>query len=394
MDKLKKKNIMKRIISLILLTGLSLMLKAEERHGLLHVDRTMQQISDSSTYSTQGIADYINSEFFTQEEKARAIFFWIAENIYYDYENMYSNSNLKSENILRTRKGVCRDFTKLYSDIALKVGIKTYTIAGYTRKKKIVNYDMHTWCAVMIDSIRYLIDPTWGSGYLEDNLYIKEINNDFFMVRPDRFIKTHIPFDPLWQFSNYPITKREFRERKLKSNNRKVFFNFIDTLKVYEKQAEIDQLINTCSRIKANGIASYLDHDNLYHLRSAIKKWNDRKSEEQYNLALKNFNEGIILSNEYVDYQNKYYLPYMCDAEVKQMLDNIENAFNLSLSQLNLIKNSSSYLKININHLYKSIEISINDLNDKKKKLDKYLKIAKEYRKTLSLNKESKSNNE
>ena len=180
----------------------------------------------------------------------------------------------------------------------------------------------------------------------------------------------------------------------MKSNNREVFFNFIDTLSVYEKQTEIDRLINTCSRIKNNSISSYLDHDNLNHLRNEIKNKNDRKCEEQYNLALKYFHKGIILSNEYIDYKNKYYLPYKSDVEVKQMLDNIENEFNLSLSQLKLIENVSSYWKINIDHLYVLIDIGFKGLNDNKMKLEKYLNIAREYRKSLSLKKELKSYNE
>jgi len=384
---------MKKIFLLLLFIGLSVLIMAQKNKKFLRVDRTMQLISDSSTYSTQDIAEYINTELFTQKDKARAIFLWIAENIYYDYENMYSDSNLNCDEILKIRKGVCRDFTKLYSDIAVKVGVKTHTITGYTRKKKHVNYDMHSWCASYIDSVWYLIDPTWGAGSIINNHNTREINNDYFMVRPDRFIKTHIPFDPLWQFLNYPITKKEFQTGISKSNNDEVFFNFIDTLKEYDNQSEIEQLMNASIRIKTNGIASYLDHDNLRHLMNAIKNLNDRKSEEQYNLALKIFNEGIILSNEYVDYQNKYYLPYKTDAEVKQMLDNIENKFNSSLFQLKLIQNSSSYLKINIDHLYMLIDIALNDLNNQKKKLDKYLKIAKKYRQSISLNKELKSNN-
>ncbi|MCZ4694058.1 hypothetical protein DWB61_02850 [Ancylomarina euxinus] len=381
---------MKRIISLILIIGFSFTLKAQKSRKLSHVDKIMHQISDSSSHYTQSIADYVNTEFVTQKEKARAIFFWIAKNIYYDCDSMFSYSNLKSDEILKTRKGVCRDFTNLYSEIANKVGIKTYIITGYTRELKLVNYNMHAWCASMIDSTWYLIDPTWGSGSIKNNLYIKDLNNDYFMMRPERFIKTHIPFDPLWQFSNYPITKREFHESKSKASKRVVSFNFINTLKAYEKQTEIERLISICSRIKSNGISCYLDYDNLQHLRAEIQKSYDKINTEYYNLALKNFNEGIILSNEYIDYKNKYYIPYKSDEEIKEMLDEVDQLFNLSLSQLKLVKNVSSNLKINVDYLYISIDKALNDLNDTKMKLGKYLKIAKEYRKSLSTNKEFK----
>lgn len=382
---------MKRIFLLILLISFSVIIKAQKHSEYIYVDRLMLQINDSSIYSTHDIASYINKKIFTQKEKARAIFIWVAENIEYDYKNMYSDSSLNSDEILKNRKGVCRDYIRLYAEIAKKVGLKTYNITGYTRKMKRINYDMHAWCAVMLDSMWYFIDPTWGSGYLKNNRYVKEVNNDYFMVKPGRFIKTHIPFDPLWQFSNYPITKLEFQNRKWKSKNKEVFFNFIDTLKRYDHQTEIERLLNTAYRIKNNGISSYIDYYNLNQLKIRIKNIYDRKAVEQYNIALKYFNDAIILSNKYITYRNKYYLPYKSDANIKQMLNDIEDSLILSQNQLKLIKNKSSSLKVNIDYLNRFINIELNDLNETKKKLKEYLKVAKVYRQSLSQKEEVNS---
>jgi len=382
---------MKRIFLLILLVNFFVIIKAQKHSEFTYVDRIMLQISDSSIYSTHDLARYINKKFFTQKEKARAIFIWVAENINYDYENMYVDSSLNSDEILKNRKGVCRDYTRLYSDIAKKVGLKTYIITGYTRKMKQINYDMHTWCAVMIDSMWYFIDPTWGSGYLKSNRYFKDVDDSYFMVKPVRFIKTHIPFDPLWQFSNYPITKLEFQNRKWKSKNKEVFFNFIDTLKRYDHQTEIERLLNTAFRIKNNGISSYIDYYNLNQLKIRIKNIYNRIAIEQYNKALKYFNDAIILSNKYIAYRNKYYLPYKSDANIEQMLNDIEDSLILSQNQLKLIKNKSSSLEVNINYLDRFIILELNDLNDTKKKLKEYFKVAKVYRKSLSQKEEVNS---
>ena len=70
---------MKKIIILIFLIGLFFELKAQRSNKLFNVDKTMLQISDSSTFSTQTIAEYINLKFFTQSKKARAIFIWISD---------------------------------------------------------------------------------------------------------------------------------------------------------------------------------------------------------------------------------------------------------------------------------------------------------------------------
>jgi len=211
------------------------------------------------------------------------------------------------------------------------------------------------------------------------------------MVKPVRFIKTHIPFDPLWQFSNYPITKLEFQNRKWKSKNKEVFFNFIDTLKRYDHQTEIERLLNTAFRIKNNGISSYIDYYNLNQLKIRIKNIYNRIAIEQYNKALKYFNDAIILSNKYIAYRNKYYLPYKSDANIEQMLNDIEDSLILSQNQLKLIKNKSSSLEVNINYLDRFIILELNDLNDTKKKLKEYFKVAKVYRKSLSQKEEVNS---
>jgi len=371
----------KKIVLIILLIGFFIELKAQKSTMFINIDRTMMQIPDSSAFSTQSIAEYINSRFFTQSEKARAVFIWVAENIYYDVDNMYSDTTLEIDEVLKTRKGVCSDFANLYSDIANKIGIKTYIITGYTRKNKRINYNPHAWCASMIDSTWYLVDPTWGSGHITDRRYIKEINNDYFMIKPKRFIKTHIPFDPLWQFLNYPITKREFLEGRIKPADEEFFFNFIDTIKIYDKRSEIEQLTNTYIRIKTNGVTSFLDQVTLYHLKLDFYQ---KRTEELYNLAFKLYYDGMLLSNKYIAYKNNYYLPYKNDSSIKLMLNDIENIFNLSLSRLDEIKNSPSYLKIHISNLYKFINREIASLNEDKKKLEEYLKIAEKYRKSLS----------
>ena len=49
----------------------------------------MDKIPDSLTTSTSGIANYINENFKSEDEKIRAVFYWTASNISYDVPNMY-----------------------------------------------------------------------------------------------------------------------------------------------------------------------------------------------------------------------------------------------------------------------------------------------------------------
>jgi len=120
-----------RIILIVLLLLLNGKAESQTRKEFNAVNRVVLQIPDSLTYSTQNIANYIDSKFDKQKEKAMAIFCWIVENIQYDYNSRYlldnsEGSNINNERTLKTRRGVCFNYSNLYCDIAKQVGIKTY----------------------------------------------------------------------------------------------------------------------------------------------------------------------------------------------------------------------------------------------------------------------------
>jgi transglutaminase/protease-like cytokinesis protein 3 len=52
--------------------------------------------------------------------------------------------------------------TKIFKEIANKVGIDTETISGYTKQNGAVDPMSHAWCASKIDNQWYIFDPTWG----------------------------------------------------------------------------------------------------------------------------------------------------------------------------------------------------------------------------------------
>jgi len=249
---------------------------------------------------------------------------------------------------------------------------------------KHVNQNPHAWCVSMIDTSWYMIDPTWGSGYIQNSNYIKKINNNFFKIQPNSFIKSHIPFDPLWQFLNYPITKQEFHHGTSKSKNENLYFNFIDTLKIYESQSSFNRLLSSSIRIESNGICCYLDYDNLSDIKFNIKVHYKKVDKELFNSAANQYKKGIFMLNEYIGYANKYYVPYKSDSEIRQMLEDIRITFNLALQQLEKSKYLTSSLENEIHQLKKSINQALVELKKQKNSLDKYLEIAKKYRETLS----------
>jgi hypothetical protein len=377
-------------LGLIMITvlGLSLSLNAQKNIEYSAIDKVMIQIPDSLTKTTQGISDYVKLNFSKPADKSRAIFIWIAKNIQYDIDNMfainfYQKTNEIIDKVLINRKGICMSYAELFNDIANKVGIKTFVISGYTKQNGFVDYIPHAWCASMIDSVWFFFDPTWGSGYIQNGKFVKQINNYYYKTKPEQLVKSHMPFDPLWQFLNYPITNQEFYEGKTQINNKKDFFNFMDTLQLFEKQSEIEQLIASSNRIEKNGVKNSLVFDRLQHNKREIEYFNSKKVVDSYNSAVNSFNTGINLLNTFIDYRNKQFTPKRPDAEIKQMVDTVDFLFNQTKLNLNTLKNPDSNLAISITQLNKSLNDATVNLNDQKAFVDKYLKSGKLTRKTL-----------
>ena len=287
-----------KILFLLALTFQSIFAQKRIVNEYSDVDKKALQLPDSLTKTTDGIAGYIVANFKTDKDKSRAIFIWIASNIQYDIDNMfalnfYEKREDKITKPLKTRKGICENYASLFTDICLKSGLKSFVIEGYTKQNGFTDYIPHAWSAALIDSAWFLFDPTWGSGYVSNSKFYRKINNDYCKSNPSVLIKSHMPFDYLWQFLNYPITNQEFYEGKTLQDKTKPFFNFIDSIQLYEKQTHINRLIASAYRVEKNGLKNSLIFDRLQHLKLEIENDGQTKAVNLYNSAVADYNESI-----------------------------------------------------------------------------------------------------
>jgi len=350
------------------------------------VDKIALTIPDSLTTSSKDIADHINTLALSDENKLRVIYIWITKNIQYDTEKKYSFDQDSTDIIaktLNTRKGVCTNYAELYSSIANKVGVKSNIIYGYTIQNGQVDYNPHSWCVSIIDSNWYMFDPTWGSGFIQNSKFIQHIDDNYFKMSPDRAIKTHMPFDPLWQLLNYPISNLEFCNKNTYQRNENILFNFNDTLKAYEKQSDIKRLISKRERIANNGINSFLIFTIIQQLDTQIATYYQENTYRKYDLALHAYKEGIYMLNRFIEHKNNQFLPNSGDLYLKQKLDEIENSFAESIVNLGSIDKPSIKLEKSIGQLYKSIDAIMKNVNEHSLFLDKFMKTPEKDRKSL-----------
>jgi len=379
--------ILKLIIFFVLFTNTIFAQKTALNEYSL-IDKKALQLPDSLTKTTEDISNYILTNFVSDKDRARAIFIWIASNIRYDIENMYAINfyEKKEDKIskpLKTRKGICENYASLFTDICLKSGIKSFVVEGYTKQNGFTDYLSHAWSAALIDSSWFLFDPTWGSGYINGGKFYKKINNDYYKVNPSSLIKSHIPFDYLWQFLYYPVTNLEFYEGRTQQNKAKEYFNFNDSIQLYEKQTYIDQLISSAYRVEKNGVKNSLIFDRLQHLKLEIENERQNKTIDIYNSAIIDYNDGVNAFNEFINYRNKQFTPKKSDTEIQNMIDVSENKLKEAKSKTIQISTTDANTLNMLRQLLKSIDDVSTQVAQQQEWLKLYFSKGKSGRKSM-----------
>ncbi len=178
------------------------------------------------------LAKSITAPFNTDEEKVRAIFRWITENVAYDVaalklnnqtmnvryktndpknviEGKWEDSYFKyASKVLSKKKAICEGYATLFYELCRLNNIKCEVVIGYadetfgykTGKNKIVRYKKrkdfktnHAWNKVFINNQWYYLDATWASGFCDERLtkFTKHLDNYYYLTPEDELFPTH-----------------------------------------------------------------------------------------------------------------------------------------------------------------------------------------------------------
>lgn len=352
------------------------------------IDKKIAAIPSNLTTSTDGIAAYINDNFKSESDKIRAIFFWTASNISYDVKNAFSlnpnkTASEKIEKALKTKKGVCIHYAEVFNAIANKVGIKSLIIEGYTKQNGKISALPHAWCAANIDNKWYVFDPTWGSGYLSNGQFSKKINNYYFKSEPSKIISSHIAFDYLWQFLNYPISNLEFYDGKVQVDKSKKYFDFDAELKRQDSLSDIERVSESIKRIEANGIKNKMIYDYLTSKRKELEIHNQNKNIEKLNSIATEYNQAIVLLNDFINYRNKKFKPSLPDYEILQMIKRPKEALAKCRKDIITVGFVGVENESNLRSIKKSINEALAQAEEYESFVKDYLSKSKLVRKTL-----------
>ena len=378
-------------LTLLLCLCFSLFALAQSTARYVDTDVRIMQIPKSSTRTVGDIATYIKANLSTDEEKARAAFYWISQTISYDIASMnstnyYENEQQVVDEVMKSRKGVCMHYAALMSRICNRVGVKTFVVGGYTRQNGKVDILSHAWNVSFVNGKWQIIDPTWGTGQIVNGKFVRQLNNEFFLMQPEEGIKSHCPFDPMWQLLQYPIDNNNFSKGIVAIDKSKPLFSFNDSIAAYEKADELTRQKAALRRMENNGINSKLLQENQQQIKNRINGIQKNTSIETFNNAVNTLNQAVNDLNEFINYRNKQFTPKRSDAALKLMLENVETILARYKTEVAGITYADAGIKYSLSEINKTVQSLEEALAEQRTFLDKYLSTAKIFRKSLFYN--------
>jgi transglutaminase/protease-like cytokinesis protein 3 len=180
----------------------------------------------------------IQNDFSTDEERVRAAFVWLTQNMVYERTNddifrtgqriSYQSESGRRDQIRRvvlnwiekafiSRKGVCLEYSLILNELCLQFGLPSRVIVGVAKTdirfvKGKESFKNHTWNAVQLDGVWKLMDPTWASGHLDlvSKKFIRKQIDHYYFTKPEEFIKHHYPTNAEWQLLDDPVDIEQF----------------------------------------------------------------------------------------------------------------------------------------------------------------------------------------
>lgn len=234
-------------------------------------------------------------------EPVRAIFDWIAKEVDYDMASLedlpaYSHPSELLDSVWENRSGVCMHYAELMNAWCKKAGYESVVVNGYTMNQREVDRRYgHSWNAVKVDGKWRLYDATWASGYRQGKRFVKKYDAKWYDVKPSEFIYSHVPFDPVWQLLDRPLTSKEISAKTSAKTHQTLDYRTIIADENQQDAIEKDRA--QLARIQAFGDDNPLVAKEVERIDNNIEIQIFKRGVDSYNSSIDIFNGFIAHYN-------------------------------------------------------------------------------------------------
>ncbi len=186
------------------------------------VDATVSALGAMAELNVAQIAEAITKPFSDKEQKARAIYYWIANNIAIDAKKTKAQDtrNSEPEKTIAFRSATPFGFSLLVQEMCSDANIRCLSVDGY------VNFSAEeiedgsgeknfSWNVVQLDQSPdkwFYVDACKAAGSLDPKMsvFTKKFTSGYFFARRDLFNLDHYPENSAWQLGKGPKSLKEF----------------------------------------------------------------------------------------------------------------------------------------------------------------------------------------
>ncbi len=178
------------------------------------VDNFVKKLGPLTGFNVAVIADTLTRTLTDKKDKARAIFYWIANNIALDPKAIKMNDKRKilPEEVAAARKTTPLGFSLLVQEMCSWAKIRCLSVDGYVKnfpedinnKADEIN---HSWNVVQLGQSPeewFYVDAAKASGYLDkkQSVFTKYFTSEYFFAEKSLFNLDHFPDNNAWQLGS------------------------------------------------------------------------------------------------------------------------------------------------------------------------------------------------
>ena len=186
------------------------------------VDDFVTKLGALDSQNVAQITEALTLKIEDKEQKARAIFFWIANNIALDAKAVKTMDQRKSlpEDVVKFRKATALGFAKLFQEMSSLANIRCLVVDGYVKNSIDELNDPadeinHSWNVIQLGPSPdkwYFVDAARATGTLDKKmtLFTKDFTSAYFFANKSLFNLDHYPDNGAWQLGGGPRSLKEF----------------------------------------------------------------------------------------------------------------------------------------------------------------------------------------
>jgi hypothetical protein len=182
-----------------------------------YVDDAVAKFGAMPAENVAVIAETITKGFKENEQKARAIYFWIASNIAIDPKATKQNDvkNIDPEKVVASRRATPLGFSLLVQEMCSAAKIRCLSVDGYVKNfaqeiNEKADEKNYSWNVVQLGKSPetwYYIDACRASGFLDKDqkVFTKKFTSQYFFADKKLFNLIYFPDNMAWQLGDASV---------------------------------------------------------------------------------------------------------------------------------------------------------------------------------------------